>query len=75
MRESELKTEPDLLCDTGIYGSRAIGIQELDEDGATRRFTLQFGLEHVQSAEERWQRLLVYAVKYSDFLDRYSVSS
>jgi hypothetical protein len=75
VRESELKTEPDLLCDTGIYGSRAIGIQELDEDGATRQFTLQFGLEHVQAAEERWQRLLVYAVKYSDFLDRYSVSS
>ena len=75
VRESELKTEPDLLWDTGIYGSRAVGIQELDEDGATRRFTLQFGWEHVQAAEERWQRLLVYAVRYSDFLDRYSVSS
>lgn len=75
MRESELKTEPDLLLDIGIYGSRAVGTQELGEDGATRRFTLQFGFEHVPAAEERWERLLVCAEKYSDFLDRYSVSS
>jgi hypothetical protein len=75
VHESEVAGEPDLLVDMGIYGSRAIGIQELNDDGGTRRFRLQFGFEHVEAAEERWQRLLVYAVKYSDFLDRYTVSS
>lgn len=75
VRESELSGEADLLVDMGIYGSRAIGVQELDDLGNTRRFTLQFGIEHVQQAEERWQRLMVYAVKYSDFLDRYTITS
>lgn len=74
-REFELSGEADLLVDMGIYGSRAVGIQELDDHGNTRRFTLQFDMEHVQQAEERWQRLLVYAVKYSDFLDRYTITS
>lgn len=75
VREFELSAEADLLVDMGIYGSRAVGVQEVDDHGNTRRFTLQFGLEHVQQAEERWQRLLVYAVKYSDFLDRYTITS
>lgn len=75
VRDSELSGESDLLVDFGIYGSRAIGIQELDDHGNTRQFTLRFGLEHVTQAEERWQRLLVYAVKYSDFLDRYTITS
>lgn len=75
VREFELSGEADLLVDMGIYGSRAIGIQELDDHGNTGRFTLQFGMEHLQQAEERWQRLLVYAVKYSDFLDRYTITS
>jgi hypothetical protein len=74
VRESELAHEADLLMDLGIYGIRATGIQELDDEGGTRRFTLQFGFEHVQAAQERWKRLLVYAVKYRDFLDRYSVT-
>ena len=34
--------EPDLLADFGIYGDRAIGIQELDEQSRTLRFILHF---------------------------------
>lgn len=75
IRETELAAEPELTVDMGIYGSRATGIQELDESGGTRHFTLKFGFEHVEAAEEKWNRLMVYAVKYSDFLDRYSLSS
>ena len=75
VRDFELSGEAELFVDMGIYGSRAVGVQVVDDHGNTRRFTLQFGMEHVQQAEERWQRLLVYAVKYSDFLDRYSLSS
>ena len=59
----------------GIYGSRAVGLQQLDSIGNTRLFTLQFGLSHVESAERLWQRLLVHAVKYADFLDRYSINA
>ena len=33
---------PDLLADFGIYGDRAVGTQELDEQSRTVRFTLSF---------------------------------
>ena len=42
VRESEIAAEPDLLADFGIYGDRAIGIQELDEQSRTLRFVLHF---------------------------------
>ena len=74
-RESEFAEEADLIVDMGIYGSRAVGFQELELTGKTRQFTLQFGLSHVDSAERLWQRLLVHAVKYADFLDRYSINA
>ena len=74
-RESELAEETDLIVDMGIYGSRAVGFQQLDSIGKTRKFTLQFGLPHVELAEQLWQRLLVHAVKYADFLDRYSINA
>ena len=32
-RESDLGREADLLVDMGIYGDRAVGVQELDEQG------------------------------------------
>jgi hypothetical protein len=44
IRQSALATEPDLLVDMGIYGSRAVGIQELDSQGRTVRFTLSFDI-------------------------------
>lgn len=42
VRESDLLNEPDLLRDFGIYGTRATGEQELDEESRTVRFELRF---------------------------------
>lgn len=74
VRVSELTQETDLMTDLGIYGSRAVGTQEVETSGATRQFLLRFGLEPVQAAEEKWNRLLVYAVPYEKFLDRYALT-
>jgi hypothetical protein len=67
-----LKSEPNLLADIGIYGSRALGTQELDDECKTIRFTLTFDFDAVAAAEQRWQRLSVYATSYRDLLDHFS---
>lgn len=71
VRESALKSESDLLADMGIYGSRAVGTQELDDRCRTVRFTLTFDFDAVAAAEERWRRLSVYATSYRDLLDHF----
>lgn len=73
VRQSALANEPDLIADIGIYGSRALGIQELDEHCRTNRFTLTFDFSQVSAAEERWKRLAVYAESWSGYLDRYEI--
>src|SRR5690606_444620 len=35
VRQSALALEPDLIADIGIYGSRAVGVQTLDEQCRT----------------------------------------
>jgi len=70
VRESALRSEPDLLADVGIYGSRALGVQELDQQGRTARFVLTFDFAKVIEAEAKWNRLCVYAESYSVHLDR-----
>jgi hypothetical protein len=70
VRESQLAGEPDLLCDIGIYGNRAVGTQELDDRSRTVRFTLQFDPEGIRSAQERWRRLQLFSVSYRELLDR-----
>lgn len=70
VRESRLSKEPDLLADMGIYGNRAVGVQELDEHSQTVRFTLQFDPHEVHLARERWQRLQLFATSYRQLLDR-----
>ena len=72
VRQSALKSEPNLLADIGIYGSRALGTQELDDECKTIRFTLTFDFDAVAAAEQRWQRLSVYATSYRDLLDHFS---
>jgi hypothetical protein len=71
VRESALTSESDLLVDMGIYGSRAVGTQELDDRCRTVRFTLTFDYDAVAAAEERWRRLSVYATSYRDLLDHF----
>jgi hypothetical protein len=70
VRESALENDSDLLCDFGIYGSRAVGMQTADPAGRTVRFVLNFNFEKVQEAEVFWARLAVYAVSYRELLDR-----
>jgi len=74
VRQSALCQEPDLKADLGIYGSRALGTQEVDPLGLTSRFVLTFDFAKVLEAEARWNRLLVYAESYGQRLDRYSRS-
>ena len=71
--QSALAQEPELLADIGIYGSRALGIQQLDEQCRTVRFTLAFDFDQVTAAEERWNRLSIYAESLADYLDRYEL--
>ena len=69
-RESDLSREPDLLVDMGIYGDRAVGIQELDDDCRTLRFTLDLDPQALQLADARWQRLLLYSRPLANLLDQ-----
>jgi hypothetical protein len=71
-READLVHEPELLCDMGIYGERAVGVQELDERSRTVRFTLSFDPHGVRLARDRWQRLALYAMSFRRLLDQLS---
>lgn len=70
VRESQLAGEPDLLLDWGVYGDRAVGVQELDEHGRTVRFVLRFDPAAVRLALDQWDRLALFAVSYQSLLDR-----
>jgi hypothetical protein len=70
VRESDIDTEPELLCDFGIYGDRATGLWELDNQCRTVRFTLDFSEQSIRLATERWRGLLLYAIFYADLLDQ-----
>lgn len=69
VRESAISHEPDLLMDYGIYGDRAVGIQELDEHSRTLRFTLDLSPQAPQVAGERWTRLKLYAKWFGTLLE------
>ncbi|MSR59790.1 MAG: hypothetical protein EXS05_19485 [Planctomycetaceae bacterium] len=73
VRSSRLAQESDLLADIGLYGSRALGIQQLDDQCQTVRFTLIFDVTAVLAAEIRWDRLAVYAESWAKYLDRYEL--
>lgn len=70
VRQSTLAGDPDLLVDLGIYGNRAVGFQELDDQGRTIRFTLSFDFAEILAAEQRWDRLSVYSTSYQKLLDQ-----
>lgn len=70
VRESTVIHESDLLADIGIYGDRAVGMQELDEQSRIERFVLSFDTPTVQAAKARWDRLKLYAVSYWTLLDQ-----
>src|SRR5262249_42956351 len=68
VRESEITSEPDLLLDFGIYGERATGIEDLDDQSRTVRFTLLFDRQSLSVAQDRFSRLSLYAKPYSEIL-------
>lgn len=70
VRESDLVNEPDLLRDFGIYGQRATGEQELDEQSRTVRFVLSFDPADLRLARERFERLKLFAVSYGELVDQ-----
>ena len=70
IREEDIAGEQDLASDFGLYGDRAVGIQELDDESRTVRFVLQFDGPGIKLAEERWARLSLYASSYGDLVDR-----
>lgn len=70
VRESDIATEPDLATDFAIYGDRATGTQEIDEQSRTLRFILSFDPQTIRLARNRWQRLSIYAIRFGDLLDQ-----
>jgi hypothetical protein len=70
VREPEAAREPDLLADIGIYGTQAVGEQELDERSRTLRFTLSLDPQVVREAEDRWRRLALYATPFKSLRGR-----
>ena len=74
IRESELAGETDLVVDMGLYGTRAVGYQDLDERCRTIRFTLNFNSNHISLARNQWQRLRLFAKPYRELLDQLDTS-
>ncbi|MCY2965531.1 MAG: hypothetical protein NT069_18190 [Planctomycetota bacterium] len=70
VRESELSREPDLLTDMGIYGDRAVGVQELDEKCRTLRFTLNLDPNAMELADARWRQILLYSKSFASLVDQ-----
>jgi hypothetical protein len=70
VREGDIAGESDLAADFGLYGDRAVGIQEIDEEARTVSFVLEFDEASIRLARERWGRLSLYASPYADLVDR-----
>jgi hypothetical protein len=70
VRKSDLESEPELVCDFGVYGERAVGYQFLNPTGNTIEFVLEFGSAAVAVAEARWRQLELYAISLDELLDR-----
>jgi hypothetical protein len=69
VRESDLVTEPDLLRDFAIYGDRAMGVQELDEQSHTVRFVLSFDEPSIRQALAQWERLKLFSISFQNLVD------
>ena len=70
VRESDLANESDLLRDFAIYGDRAMGIQELNEQSHTVRFILSFDQPSIRHALARWERLSLFSNSFQNLMDR-----
>ncbi len=70
VRESDIRDEPDLLVDFGLYGDVAVGFQIVDKNGRTSRFEIDYRASERQAAQRIWERLNLFATSYPDLLDR-----
>lgn len=70
VRESDLTNEPELLRDFAIYGDRAMGTQELDEQSRTVRFILSFDQPSIRQALARWERLTLFSNSLQNLVDQ-----
>ncbi|WP_436717759.1 hypothetical protein U8335_13830 [Roseiconus lacunae] len=70
VREEDIRSEPALIVDLGIYGETAVGTQLVDENGQTSRFELDFREDERKAAEAIWDRLNLFATSYAELLDR-----
>jgi hypothetical protein len=64
LRGSDLSKEPDLVRDFAIYGDRATGTQELDEQSHTVRFVLAFDEQTIRQSLDRWERLKLFSSSF-----------
>ena len=70
VRLGDLEKEPQLVCDMGIYGQRAVGYQTVDVEGTTASFELRFDAVSLRVAQQRWDQLRLYEVALETLLDR-----
>jgi len=70
VREEDIRSEPALLVDLGIYGETAVGTQLVDESGQTSRFELDFREDERKAAEVIWERINLFATSYAELLDQ-----
>ena len=59
-----------MITDLGIYGDEAVGFQTTTEDGRTARYDLHFDSVKVAEAEQRWNKLQLYAIRLETLLDQ-----
>jgi len=56
-------SDEQLLADFGVYGTRAVGYQDLDDRCRTRTFKFYFDEEQCEAARERFNGLKLYATE------------
>lgn len=61
VRQESLENEQSMVGDFGIYGSVAVGEQEIDEQCRTMRFTLSFEQREVELDNQRWAKLALFS--------------
>lgn len=69
LRSSELKDEPGLQTDFGVYGHAAVGYQSTDLQGRTTEFELRFDPDSMMRAEEAWKKLMLFAIPFEQIAD------
>jgi hypothetical protein len=65
-REGLIPVEEDLMYDMGIYGERAVGYQNLDENCRTTSFQLHFNKSRVEKANELFEKLKMHTLTLNE---------